>query len=263
MNQDQVIEQLLRIEKKVEDFVLTFSGKISSKIDGLYMPDQKEIIIHNKNFKSDNAIMYTAIHEFAHHIQFTTSPLPVSARAHGSKFWDIFHNLLLKAEQKGVYRNAFSEHNDFIFMTGKIKENYLIKDAKLMKEFGGLLLEAFVLCQEKEVSFDDYMDRGLQLHRTSAKSIMNVFVKDVKPAIGFENMKTVARIKDDDIRSLAFDAFSEGKSPDMVKAAYCRNPGPDGALEALMKEKERIERGLDRLTTELVKVERRISEVGE
>jgi hypothetical protein len=97
MNQEQVMQKLLQLDDTVEDFIVTLSGKASSKVDGLYKPETREIIIHNKNHTGDNALMYTAIHEFAHHIQFTTSAAPVSARSHTNHFYSILHKLLGKA----------------------------------------------------------------------------------------------------------------------------------------------------------------------
>ena len=76
MNQQQVVERLLELDNDVEDFIVTFTGKKSKKVDGLYKPGNKEIILHNKNFSDDNSLIYTAIHEFAHHIQFTRSSSP-------------------------------------------------------------------------------------------------------------------------------------------------------------------------------------------
>ena len=49
MNQDQVKQKLLQLEKVDVDFTVTFSGKRSRKVDGLYYPDRMEMIIHNKN----------------------------------------------------------------------------------------------------------------------------------------------------------------------------------------------------------------------
>ena len=65
MNQDQVKEKLLQIDGEVADFSVVFSGKTSKKVDGLYHPEKQEIVIHNKNFEDDNALIYTAVHEFA------------------------------------------------------------------------------------------------------------------------------------------------------------------------------------------------------
>ncbi len=261
MNQDQVKKKLLQLDNDVDDFTVTFSGKESKKVDGLYKPDTMEIIIHNKNHADDNSIMYTAIHEFAHHLQFTRSPLPVSSKAHTNKFWDIFHKLLFKAEEKGIFTNIFSSDQRFVKLTGKIKKNFLIANGNLMKELGQLLMEAQKLCRESHVSFEDYVDRELGLHRTTAKTIVKVFAGDINPEIGFENMKTVASIKDEDTRKQAEEAFLEGKSPDMVKAEFTTPKKPGDALEYLIEEKDRIERTIDNLAVKLAKIERRIEDM--
>ena len=261
MNQGQVKAKLLEIEYNVENFYVIFTGKTSKKVDGLYRPDDKEIIIHNENFPNDNTLMYTAIHEFAHHIQFTKSPLPVSARAHTNHFWNILHKLLFTAEEKGIYNNVFKKDKNFIELTKKIKDNFVDVDANLMKEFGKLLMEAFQLCLKGHLSFDDYVDRELQLHRHTAKTLMKIYSRDINPEIGFENMKTVASIRDDSERELAVDAFLEGKSPDMVRAEFKVKEKPDDALEYLFMEKERIEKSIEMLTFKLVKIETQINEI--
>jgi len=261
MNQDQIIDKLLQLKDDVEDFTVTFSGKSSKKVDGLYHPDLREIIIHNENFKNDNEMIYTAIHEFAHHIQFTASPLPISCNAHSNDFWNIFHNLLVKAENKGIYINMFEKNPDFIELTRRIREKFIHVDGQLMKDFGKLLVEAFQLCKENHASYEDYVDRALQLNRATAKNMMKVFTMDINPEIGFENMKTVASIKDDETRTMAEEAFIRGDSPDMVKAQFTARVKPDGLLENLILEKEKIERSLDKLTVRLVQIEQKITEV--
>ncbi len=261
MNQDQVKEKLLLLDNEVDDFTVIFSGKTSKKVDGLYKPDIMEIIIHNKNHGDDNSIMYTSIHEFAHHIQFTRSAIPVSSRAHTNKFWDIFHKLLFQAEEKGIFTNVFSSDQKFASLTNKIKKNFLVANGHLIKELGQLLMEAQCLCREKHVSFEDYVDRELGLHRTTAKTIVKIFARDVNPEIGYENMKTVARIKDDDTRKQAEEAFLEGKTPDMVKAEFTTRKKPDDTLTNLISEKDRIERTIDNLTVKLAKIERRIEDI--
>ena len=80
MNQSQIKDLLLRLEEDVEEFSVIFSGKKSLKVDGLYKPESREIIIHNKNTEDQNAIFYTSVHEFAHHIHVTKSVVPVSRR---------------------------------------------------------------------------------------------------------------------------------------------------------------------------------------
>ncbi|MGP1510875.1 MAG: hypothetical protein ACTTIU_10140, partial [Treponema lecithinolyticum] len=67
MNCEQVKNILLSIENTDLDFEMIFSGKESKKVNGLYKPETREIILHNKNFKTDNQLVYTAIHEYTHH----------------------------------------------------------------------------------------------------------------------------------------------------------------------------------------------------
>ena len=113
MNQDQVKNKLLKIEDSVGgsailDFTVVFSGKKSRKVNGLYKPDEREIILHNRNFDDDNLLMYTAIHEYAHHFHACARGGNLSPRAHTAEFWAILHGLLEKAEAKGIYNNVFS-----------------------------------------------------------------------------------------------------------------------------------------------------------
>lgn len=263
MNQDQVKALLLELENEVEDFSLIYSGKMSKKVDGLYHPEKQEIIIHNKNFTEDNPLIYTAIHEFAHHIQFTRKDIEVTSRSHTVMFWDIFHKLLIKAEEKGIYQNLFSTDERFIKLTQKIKNQYLQKNGHLMKEFGKLLIEALDLCQQNHAQFEDYVDRELGLNRTAAKSIMKVYAMDVNPEIGFDNMKIIAGIKEENQRKEAEKSFKEGKSPDMVKAEIQESKGkPDVTLPRLESQKRRIEKSIQNLQQKLADVEMQIEEFG-
>ncbi len=264
MNQASVKELLLKLEQPEKDFDLIFSGKESDKVDGLYKPALCEIIIHNRNFKNDNELIYTAIHEFAHHIHFSTAAVPVSAKSHTGAFWDILHRLLHDAEKKGLYANVFKTESDFMELTKKIREKFLVKNGELMKEFGEQLIKAYDLCLKHHVNFDDYMDRELNLHRNSAKTLMKISAMDIDPTIGFENMKIVASIKEPEKVKKAEKAFQEGKSPDMVKQEFkSGHPMPTGDkdtddLEILLQEKKRIKSTIERLNQKLIEIDKQI-----
>ena len=256
MNQEQVKDKLLMINSEVSDFTVTFSGKSSKKVDGLYYPDRKEIVIHNKNFADDNQLIYTAIHEFAHHVHFMKSSAPVSSRSHTIVFYDIFHKLLYRAEELKIYRNIFETIEEFRTLTEKIKRDYLTKNGQLMKDFGSLLMQARELCRKYNVSFEDYVDRALSLHRNEAKTIMKTFVMDINPEIGYENMKTVAKIRDEDLRKGVEEAFFDNKTVDMIRAEIRPEKEFESRLAFLEEEKRKIEDTLNKLTERLVKIER-------
>lgn len=261
MNQDQVKELLLTIDKNAPDFSVIFSGKKSGKVDGLYYPDRREIIIHNKNFNDDSQLIYTALHEYAHHLHHSRSPVPVSNRAHTSAFWDILHKLLFLAEEKGLYSNVFKKDDRFTSLTQKIRSEYLQANGSLMKELGALLEKAYALCLEQNLSFDDYVDRELLLHRSAARLLMKMSAMNLNPKIGYENMKTVAGIKDDGTRARAEEAFEGGMTSDMVKTEIQAQKRPGDAMNVLMEERDKIERSIDNLTKKLAKIERRIQEL--
>ena len=260
MNQDQIKDILLEIEDCSEYFTVTFTGKSSGKVDGLYYPDRREILIHNKNMDTESQILYTAIHEYAHHIHFCSSAMPVSSKSHTRAFWNIFHTLLEKAETKGIYKSGFGQHPDLNALTKRIKEEYIAKNGNLMKEFGGLLLEAAKLCEEYDLSFEDFVCRELGFHRTAANTLMKIYRKDINSSVGYENMAALSRIKDDNLRKQAEDAFISGRSAESVLHKFSptqrkMESDPRMGLESerirIKKTIETLQKKLDRIESEL------------
>jgi hypothetical protein len=261
VNNDQIKKSLLSLRKTDHDFSVILSGKKSRKVHGLYKPDSREIIIHNKNFKNDHEMMYTAIHEYAHHIQFTTATTPVSARTHTTAFWNLLHTLLFEAEAKGLYTNPFETIEDFRQLTRRIREKFLAGSGELMKELGRLLIDAHALCEKHGTSFSDYLDRVLALPRTSAHVIMKAHTLDLDPRVGFENMRTLVSIRDDGEREMAQKELQSGRSPDMVKARYSVKKEPPDPRTVLQAERERLEKNIERLKKRLKEIEKRIGEL--
>lgn len=263
MNQDQVKKKLLELDSDVEDFKVTLSGKSSKKVDGLYKPDFMEIVLHNENFKDDNQLMFTAIHEFAHHIQFTKSSIPVYTRAHTSNFRQIFHRLLAQAEEKSIYINVFKVNEDFIKMTEIIKRNFLTENGRLMIEFGKILVDAYGLCIKYGASFEDYLERTLGFSKPNASVLLKIQGMNMNPEIGFDNMKTMARIKDPEERLAAQEALIEGESPEIVKADYVKARGVnrESKLDNLLEEKLKVQKHIENLHVKLAQLELKIEEI--
>ena len=261
MNQDQVKEQLLRLDDDVEEFFLIFSGKRSKKANGIYHPDTREIILHNRNFEDDTALMYTAIHEFAHHIHFTTSPVPVGPRAHTVEFRRILHQLLDKAEELKIYDNPFDADPEFAALTHKIRTRFLALNGRLMKDFGETLIEVEVLCRKRGTRFEDYVERVLSLDKRTATTLMKIHSYDINPQLGYTNMATVAGIRTEEKRLEAQERFEAGQSPDMVKIGLKARPSdePEDPIRKLEKERLRIQRTIRSLQAKLQEVEERLT----
>ncbi|MBN2653023.1 MAG: hypothetical protein JXR63_11640 [Spirochaetales bacterium] len=260
MNQDQVKALLIKIKEPTEEFDVLFTGKSSKQVDGFYKPDERKIYIHNRNMETDSQLIYCAIHEYAHHIHVTTTSMPVSNRCHTNEFRSIFHELLNRAEQMKLFYNVYRSDNDFIELTKKIKKGFIGTNGALMKDFGAVLLKAYNLCQDKKASFDDYVTRELGLGMTLAKQIITVSKHDIDSAIGFENMKIVAQVKEPERRKEAEKAFKDGVSPDVVKQEFVVKDKKKelSVHEQLEKEKKRIERTIENLKVKLQQVEQQL-----
>ncbi len=265
MNQDRVKEILLDIKNTELEFTLLFTGKESKRVNGLYKPDTQEILLHNKNFKTDNQLVYTAIHEYAHHIM-NEKKLAQSAglehlkgRAHTIDFWAIFHELLDVAEEKGYYVMGLDESPELAEITEDIRKNYLEKNGLLMQEFGKLLSKAHQLCLDANIRYEDYIDRCLRIPRQAAKNISKVGAVPVDPSLGFENMKMIASMASADKRAVAQEQLLAGKSPDAVRFSM-KKPLPEfDPKESLEKEKIRLEKTITHLTSKLEMVEEKLA----
>jgi len=266
MNQDKVKEKLLAIEDAPLDFSLIYSGKKSKKVNGLYKPQSREIIIHNRNFKQDeagqNLLLYTAIHEFAHHLHACSLGGTLTSRAHNSEFWAIFHALLEKAEKKKIYKDVFAVSPELLKLTEVIRTKYLANNGALVKEMGKHLLKAHDLCTGIGVRFEDYVDRMLRIPRTAANMAMKMFEFDIAPEVGADNMRFLAGIRDGDERKAAEKALIKGKSPDTVKVQVRGKQGDEDPLLQLEKEKSRLERTIASLSKRLEEVKQKLKEKG-
>jgi hypothetical protein len=260
MNQDQVKAKLLAIEDAPMEFSLIYSGKKSRKVNGLYKPETREIIIHNRNFSDDNLLLYTAIHEYAHHLHACSRGGTLSVRAHTSEFWAIFHELLEKAEAKKIYRDVFSGSPELAELTETIREKFLRENGSLVKEMGKHLLRAHELCTAAGVRFEDYVDRMLRIPRTAANMAVKMYQYDLNPVVGADNMRFLAGIKDDEDRQAAEKALITGKSPDRVKMAIRGKAEEADPKLRLEKEKLRLERTIESLSRRLEEVKKELEQ---
>jgi hypothetical protein len=261
MNQDQVKAVLLDTIPCEKEFSVVFSGKSSALVNGLYKPASAEILIHNRNFESDNQLIYTALHEYAHHVHAQRKGGIVGGRAHTNEFWGIFQEVLLAAERKGHYENVFETSEEFRTLTERIKASCIHENGRLMLEFGHLMMEAQKLCEQHKTRFEDYIDRILGLPRTTAGAAVRAVSYGIDPAIGWDGMKMAAGIKDEARRDEAVEALRSGLSPAAVKARFTSPEMPDDPSERLHREKERLEKMIENLSAKLAEIEQRLHDI--
>jgi len=262
VNNDQVKALLLQVRPCSTEFSVVMSGKKSDKVDGLYKPAEREIIIHNRNFETEDELVYTALHEYAHHLHAESRGGDLSPRCHNPEFWAIFHALLDAAEAKGLYRNLF-DSPEFKRIAERIRGEFLAENGRIMKELGELMIEAEALCRKKKASFEDFIDRGLGMSRVPARTSMRLSAMALDPALGYDSMKIVAGVRDPLKRQEAERALRDGASPDTVKATLRKRLEDSDPKELLQRERERIRKTIDGLRARLREVEENLKRLGE
>jgi hypothetical protein len=264
LNNDKIKTLLLKIADAPMEFSVILSGKKSRKVNGIYKTDTREIILHNRNFTNDingeNLLLYTAIHEYAHHLHACSRGGNLSSRAHTSEFWAIFHELLDKAEKKNIYQNVLTSSPDLEKLTAAIKAKFLEENGNLVKELGKYLLKARDLCEKIGGRFEDYVDRVLRIPKLAAQTAIKMYEYDINPSIGADNMRYVANIRDEDIREGAQKALLSGKSPDAVKTAI-KSQQPSALTQTDEDMKERLEKEKSRIEKTIVSLRSRLKEV--
>ena len=268
MNRDQIKELLLSLENTDLDFEVIFSGKSSKKVNGLYKCETREIVLHNKNFNTDNQLIYTAIHEYTHHLLYEAEAAQNGglkprkyAKAHSNAFWAKFHSLLEIAEKKGLYSIGLENSPELAELTERIKKDYLEKNGVLMQEFGRLLLKAHELCTAANIRYEDYIDRYLKIPRQAAHSIVQVSSADLNPAVGFENMKMLSAIRSKEKRAQAQERLEQGNSPDSVRAFMKKKAETVDIKTNLEREKLRLEKTIKTLSDRLEAVEESLAKL--
>ncbi len=261
MDRDRIKRILLDCMPCDTDFTVVLSGTSSRAVNGLYKPDTAEIVIHNRNFDSDNQMLYTALHEYAHHIHGIKKSGMVSGRSHTNEFWSIFHELLLSAEEKGYYENVFETNAEFRNLTDRIRTTCVGENGRIMLELGRLMSEARTLCEKHRTRFEDYVDRALGVPRTTAGAAVKAAALRIDPSIGWDGMKIAVGIKDEERRAEAVRELASGTSPAAVKARFAAAQAPEDPVERLLHEQRRLERLIDSLNARLEDVRGRLADL--
>ncbi len=262
MTNEQIKQKLLNIQECEIDFSVVQSGKKSRRVNGLYKPESREIVLHNRNFSKDNLLIYTAIHEYAHHLHFCSDAPPNSTRSHTRRFRTILHTLLNDAEKKGIYRGVLETDPRFAELTERIRDTFILPHGNLMKDFGRVLVEAEGLCRETGVRFEDYIGRVLNLDRLEVRHVMQVSQSDLPSEIGYANMKTLAGVRDGNLRQEALEKLQAGYTQDMLREEVLskkKNAGLKDPAETLKKERQRILKTIDSLKTRLEEIEKKMA----
>ena len=263
MTQEQVKENLLRLHDCTESFSVVFSGKKSVRVNGLYYYQTKEILVHNRNFEGnnkDNQLFYTAMHELAHHIQFTEHH-KTSCRSHTKLFYAILDDLTDKAEEMGLYRydadpGVKALIDDATALSAEI--------AELQRKLGAVLNSLQDACMRTGVRYEDVVKRKVKLSTRTEKKLKKVTALRLPEDIGYEMQDAIAGVRNEERREVMLAAAADGRSVDQVKQAGAvkKTKPEESDTEKLLKEKAQIEKTIANLKKRLKSIVNRIKNLG-
>ncbi|MDR1231049.1 MAG: hypothetical protein LBK61_06585 [Spirochaetaceae bacterium] len=267
MNQEQVKEKLESVHKSPVDYTVIFSGKKSQRVNGLYRPMAREIIIHNKNFENEdgsqneNLLMFTAIHELAHHAR-TAETGDRGIRPHTREFWATFHNLLDTAKELGVYRPEIDAGTQKLI--GEARD-ISVRIAELQRELGRVILAINESRKKNGLCVEDIIERGAQIGRQTAKLAVAAFLMGDTGA-GADMQAEAARQRTEAGQEAVIAAAHNGKSVAQAKkAAAPEEPKklkkPADKTEELALEKRRVERTIESLERRLEEIRKQLDEL--
>lgn len=252
MNQDEVKAALVSLHEPKVEFELAVWDRSNKRVNGLYKPASRSIVIYAKNFTSDNALFFTAMHEYAHHIMVTEKGA-TGSRSHTNAFWATLHELAGIAETKGLYQRAASA--EAMVPIDKNLTDLLRQSGEILKQIGRALIEAQRACEASGVRFEDYVMRDLKQTLPWAKACMTAAGYDLPADLGAENIKMVSAIKSGDERKATIDALEGELSPHQIKAAKASANKPEDVVERLELERTRLAKTISHLTDRLDEIE--------
>lgn len=247
MNNEQIKELLISLEDTDKDFSVTQSGKESKKINGLYKPDSFEIIIHNKNFTTENQLIYTAIHEYTHHLiscKYKNKGENLPAKSHSTEFWAKFDDLLEIAVSKNLYKRERSESLSTLISEAKEIDKEIVK---LQKKLGLLLREIQKKSDEENVRYEDVITHDLNMTRTTAKKCVES--NFVNSDCGQSELETILKTNSKKRMEVEL-SISNGKTINQAKhnSTQSKESNP---IDKLSKEKNRLEKTINQLQQRL------------
>jgi hypothetical protein len=268
MDQDAVQKKLSLLRQCKEAFSVVFSGKKSERVNGLYKPSRREILIHNLNFigedneSDDNQLIYTAIHELAHHV-LATEFGENGSRCHTQLFWSCFHDLLEKAERKGIYRLELTPETQELADQAR---ELSCQIAALQRELGGVLYRLHKKCAKQRLRTEDVFQRKLQLTASTARKAIAAAELDLSDGdrIGVDQQAAILGARSPEAQAAMLEGSRAGKTIEQLKRpAVPPSSDPDDELDKLVRERERLEAAIQLLSHRLATVKIRLEDLAQ
>jgi hypothetical protein len=248
MNQDDVSKNLSSLYNCKHSFTVLFTGKKSRSYNGKYNTASREIILNNRNFSNDNLLMYTAIHELAHHV--VIAELQVQEN-HSPLFWATFNGLLREAEKQGLYTRERPKGIVELIEEAKVLD---VEIARLKEKLGETLKRLNEACEREGVRYEDVIDHDLKMKRSTAKKALEIHSVGIPADMGSDMQALIQSQKGTEAREALIQLAQEGQTIEELKHLMKSQDKPSD-LEKKEKERKRILKTIDSLQKRLWEID--------
>jgi hypothetical protein len=255
MTAQQVREQLLKVYEGKEAFSVSFQ-RLPKTLYGKYLPLTRSIVVDPGKMANEGMLMYTALHELAHHI-CDHDKGQEAKRPHTKLFWGIYHTLLDRAEEAGIYERSRDEAVMTLVERARAKDR---EAAALQRELGGVLRELWETCEARGVRPEDAMERQAGFSRKTWQALLGAANLEGQEGIGLlgqdaQERAVRLRNKDGPLRDL-FAGYLAGLS--MAQLDLGKEPRDADMLKKLEAERADLDRKIQRLQERLFVVTGRL-----
>ena len=153
----KIKEILISIKNSNDDFEVYIRHGAGFRVAGTYIYEKKRILLYLYHLKSNNDLIRTAIHEYAHHF------VPYQVH-HNTAFWECYFDLLEKAKKKGLDLCNIENSEKLLKITSIIKKYNLINNRKIFKkDLKWIFYVIIELCKEIDIDFQYYTVKYLEM----------------------------------------------------------------------------------------------------
>lgn len=260
MTNEEIKQTLISLEKSDIDFSVTQTGRVSQKVNGLYTPATFEILLHNKNFTTENELIYTAIHEYTHHLISCKQKkfgieVKKGGRSHTTEFWAKFDDLLEKAVEAKIYTRERSEDLSGLIDEAKKIDREIVN---LKKKLGKILSEIHEKSQKENIRYEDILSHDLNISKNTAEKCLRC--QSIEENYGQDELETVLKVKDSQTRQDVIIDLKKGKTINQISEAIKKDKN-SSPYEKLTKEKARLEKTIQQLKERLEIVSEKLSAI--
>lgn len=254
MNNEMIKNKLLNLYDTDIDFTVIMTGKKSKTVNGFYKPLSHEIFLHNENFINDNQLMYTAIHEYAHHIVTSNKEKKGikpgnNEKSHTPEFWSIMDSLLETAVTKGIYVRKHSEKLSELIQNAEQIDHEI---ASLKIKLGKIMEEIKKQADDEGERFEDIVSHELKIKTATVKKCLQVRNLE-ENSYGQDEIDIIAKTagKKQEIKKAVNEAIEKGTSIEAMENIIKKHDCSINPKEKLIKEKKRIEKTIQLLNQRL------------